>query len=238
MRVGDPGTHRPHRPRQSTARGPVSSGGRRHRCAACRRCTPCLRNGTTAVPGSDQPSAHRGTASAALGCKRSTEFRPIERRKARSATTGWPLSIGATSADRGAALLRGVYLAISIQPDWTGRRLEYRSFFSAPRLHQTRRIRTDLVQSNRYATKGAGSGQRDLADPSGVCKAAPRDINWRFAVGSEFRTWHVELTICVPDWQLIAFGRAIGDLLITYCSRARLEDDRCARRGDDLVHCH
>lgn len=197
-----------------------------------------LRNGTAAARGCDQASTHWVRLSPASDCKRPIEFRPAERRKARSATTGCPLSIGVTSADRTAALLCGFCLAISMPPDWTGCRLEYRSFFSAPRLHQTRRIRTDLVQSNRYATKGAGSGQRDLAGSSGVCKAAPRDINWRFAVGSEFRTWHVELTLCVPDWQLIAFGRAIGDLLITYCSRAGLEDDRCARRGDDLVHCH
>ena len=35
----------------------------------------------------------------------------------------------------------------------------------------------------------ATNGLRDLVVHSSVCKAAPKDINWRLTIGFEFRIW-------------------------------------------------
>src|SRR5438105_1370728 len=95
------------------------------------------------------------------------------------------------------------------------------------------------------------SGLPDLVVHSSVCKAAPKDISWRFTIGFEFRIWcdlcwHlywcfiIDLGLCWLNWQPVTLNRAIGDLLSNYCSRTGngLETFRCARRGNHLVHRH
>ncbi len=133
-----------------------------------------LRNGTAAAPGCDQASAHRGTASPASGCGRPIEFRPIERRKARSATAGRPLSIGTTSADRGVALLCGFCLAISIPNDWTGRRLEYRSF--CLHHHYTRSVASGPIWFKTIGVprRGPRADSATLRVPPASAKQRPR----------------------------------------------------------------
>jgi hypothetical protein len=99
---------------------------------------------------------------------------------------------------------------------------------------------------------GKTSGLTDLGVHSGVCKAAPDDINGRLTTGFEFRIWRdlcwhlqgcavISTRLCLPDWQPVTLKRAIGDLMSKYWSPTTstpLESCRCAGRGDDLVHCH
>ncbi len=133
-----------------------------------------LRNGTAAARGCDQTSAHWVRLSPASDCKRPIEFRPVERRKARSATAGRPLSIGATSADRGAALLCGFCLAISIPNDWTGRRLEYRSF--CLHHHYTRSVASGPIwfKAIGMPRRGARADSATLWVPPASAKQRPR----------------------------------------------------------------
>ncbi len=133
-----------------------------------------LRNGTAAAPGCDQTSAHWARLSPASDCKRPIEFRPIERRRARSATAGRPLSIGATSADRGVALLCGFCLAISILNDWTGRRLEYRSF--CLHHHYTRSVASGPIwfKAIGMPRRGPRADSATLRVPPASAKQRPR----------------------------------------------------------------
>lgn len=133
-----------------------------------------LRNGTAATRGCDQASAHWVRLSPASDCKRPIEFRPTERRKARSATAARPLSIGATSADRGVVLLCGFYSAISIPNDWTGRRLEYRSF--CLHHHYTRSVASGPIwfKAIGMPRRGPGADNATLRFPPASAKQRPR----------------------------------------------------------------
>ena len=70
----------------------------------------------------------------------------------------------------------------------------------------------------------ATNGLRDLVVHFSVCKAAPKDINWRLTIGFEFRIWRdlcwhlyrsfvINLRLCLPNWQPVTLNRAIDDLL-------------------------
>ena len=94
------------------------------------------------------------------------------------------------------------------------------------------------------------SGLREPVVHASVCKAAPKDINWRLTIGFEFRIWRelcwhlyrcfvISPRLCLLDWQPVTLDRAIGDLRSDCCSfgtSSRLETCCCARRGSDLVH--
>lgn len=91
-------------------------------------------------------------------------------------------------------------------------------------------------------------GLRDVMVHSSVCKAPPKDIDWRLAIGFEFQTWRdprrhlyfvIRLRLCLLDWQPVTLDRAIDDLLSNDGGRTGTRLETCRRvRRNDLVHRH
>jgi hypothetical protein len=91
-------------------------------------------------------------------------------------------------------------------------------------------------------------GLRDVMVHSSVCKAPPKDIDWRLAIGFEFQIWRdprrhlyfvIRLRLCLLDWQPVTLDRAIDDLLSNDGGRTGTRLETCRRvRRNDLVHRH